>query len=60
MEKFLSGRTGQVDFLFRQVTFLKPHWPNGQEFKQVILLLNHLLRLACNDPGLERRASYLC
>ena len=51
--------SGQVDFPFRQVTFLKPHLPNGQEFKQVILLQNLLVRLACNDPGQERRASYL-
>ena len=33
--------------------------PNGQEFKQVILLQNLLLRLACNDPGEEKCASYL-
>ena len=59
MGKFPSRRPGQVDFPFRQVTFLKPHLPNGQEFKQVILLQNLLVRLACNDPGQERRASYL-
>ena len=52
--------SGARRFSFQASNFFKPHWPNGQEFKQVILLLNHLLRLACNDPGLERRASYLC
>lgn len=57
--KFPSGRPGEVDFLFMEVTFLKPHWSNGQKFKQVILLLNQLLRLVCNDPGQEKCVSYL-